>query len=196
MMRGLGRVRSVAVVRQRCLRASLSSSSHYYEDRDRSQIYDRLNLDFLLHEVESTSKHVGDRDQLGALLNAAEDLVRSHPDADANADAQEPTWDGESVTLPESTRNFVAAYAESGFTRLGAAEEDGGLGLSFTEVTAVNSVVGCGVSSGAQGYYGLTGCAANLLREHGTKRQIDEYLEPMVDGRFMGATRGQGTRVM
>ena len=106
----------------------------------------------------------------------------------AVADAHEPTWDPETnrVSIPDETRAFLEAQREGGFTLLGADVEDGGLGLSLTASTAVNSIISCGFTSGLGGFYALTHCAANLIKAHGTTEQKEAYVRPLVEGKFGG----------
>ena len=157
-------------------------------DRHRSTIFDRRNVEFLLWEQPAFAAQAGDRETLSAMLDAAEDLVESHASADAVADAHEPTWDPETniVSIPDETRAFLDAQREGGFTLLGADVEDGGLGLSLTASTAVNSIISCGFTSGLGGFYALTHCAANLIKAHGTTEQKETYVRPLVEGRFGG----------
>ena len=181
------------------LRRLLSATTAPRAERHRSNIYDRRNVEFLLWEQLDFAKHAGDdREALALTLDAAEALVETHANADAAADAQEPTWDAATgrVSLPASTKAFVDAQRDGGFPLMGAATEDGGLGLSFTAASAVNSVVSCGATSGIAGFYALTHCAANLIKAHGTPQQKDAFLAPLVEGRWTGRpperTSGRG----
>ncbi len=194
-------IRKIALGRAPRTPASLSSSASATRgatrgaasgasdaDRHRSTIFDRRNVEFLLWEQPAFAAQAGDRETMGALLDAAEALVTEHASADAVADAHEPTWDPETniVSIPDETRAFLEAQREGGFTLLGADVEDGGLGLSLTASTAVNSIISCGFTSGLGGFYALTHCAANLIKAHGTTEQKEAYVRPLVEGRFGG----------
>ena len=191
-MRG---IRTIALARAPRRLAALSPSARATRraassdaDRHRSTIFDRRNVEFLLWEQPAFAAQAGDRETLSAMLDAAEDLVETHASADAVADAHEPTWDPETniVSIPDETRAFLDAQREGGFTLLGADVEDGGLGLSLTASTAVNSIISCGFTSGLGGFYALTHCAANLIKAHGTTEQKEAYVRPLVEGRFGG----------
>ena len=165
-----------------------SSTAATDADRHRSTIFDRRNVEFLLWEQPAFAAQAGDRDTLGAMLDAAEALVTEHATADAVADAHEPVWDPATgaVSIPAETRAMLKAHREGGFTLIGAAVEDGGLGLSLTASTAINSILSCGFTSGLGGFYALTHCAAKLITAHGTPAQRDAYVPPLVEGTFGG----------
>eukprot|EP00629_Pelagomonadales_sp_RCC1024_P017077 CAMPEP_0119275438 /NCGR_PEP_ID=MMETSP1329-20130426/13733_1 /TAXON_ID=114041 /ORGANISM="Genus nov. species nov., Strain RCC1024" /LENGTH=612 /DNA_ID=CAMNT_0007275821 /DNA_START=202 /DNA_END=2036 /DNA_ORIENTATION=- len=180
-------LRSRAALRAPIARDASTAAAAALPERHRSRVYDRRNLEFLLFE-QDLARHAGDREVVSQMLDTADSFIDAHMDADAIADANEATWDPSTgrVTLPESTRAFVDAQREGGFSLMSVAEEDGGLGLSFLASSAVSSAVGCGATSGLWGFTGLTGAAANLIKVHGTERQVAELFPPLIDGRWMG----------
>ena len=153
----------------------------------------RRDLAFQLNEVQSLGAVLGfghyaehDAQSCEAMIDAAVKLAADKfwPHA-AKADAEEPTFDGQSVKQPPEVKAAVQAYIEAGF--LGAAfdAEDGGLQLPWLVTTAINFAF-CAAAIGTAGYSFLTAAAASLLRAHGSEAQRARWLPRMLAGECFG----------
>lgn len=160
---------------------------------DASLILSRRDLDFILYEwldVERLTQRArfADHDRvsfdgvLDACAQLATDLFAPH---NRKADQNEPTFDGERVTMIPEVAQALTAFREAGLFSAAQDYELGGLQLpnvieraGFAWFQAANV--------GTAAYPFLTIGAANLLKTHGTAEQIDAYVRPMLEGRFFG----------
>ena len=131
-------------------------------------------------------KIAGDQDDYTSILASAErlgaELLANHA---AKSDANEPKLvDGQVVLIPEIKR-ALDALADAGFFAIGAASEDGGLGLPQTIVTACLAVFSAH-NAPTYAYTMLTVAAANLLAIHGSPALKERYLKPMLAGKYFG----------
>ncbi|WP_428382253.1 acyl-CoA dehydrogenase [Nevskia ramosa] len=158
-----------------------------------SPLINRRDLSFLLYElldVEALCARsryaMHDRDSFEAVIDAAHRLAVEQflPHA-AKADAQEPTFDGQTVTMIPEVKAALAAYVDGGFLSASFDAELGGLQLPYTIASAVNGLF-VGANCGTAAYPFLTTAAANLLRVHGSPEQKIRYLQPMLAGRYFG----------
>jgi len=103
----------------------------------------------------------------------------------AKGDADEPAFDGTSVTLIAETKPAWDALAEAGFLNAHWDADEGGLQLpQVVHSAAVTWFNAANVATTA--YSWLTVGAANLLRTFGTAELKARFLAPMGDGRFAG----------
>jgi butyryl-CoA dehydrogenase len=103
----------------------------------------------------------------------------------AKADREEPRFDGERVHLPAEIGQAVRAFAEAGFMAAHQDAELGGMQLPWTVTQACFALFqAANISTSA--YPFLTIAAANLLQAHGSQEQVGLYLQPMLEGRFLG----------
>lgn len=147
-------------------------------------LYEWLDISALC-ERERFSEH--SRDTFDAVLDLAADIaVELFAPHNKLADQHEITAsaDGSFDILPE-TRKAVAAVAESGMLGGDFDEHLGGLQLpqvvmraAFMWLQAANVSV--------TGYVGLTIGNAHLLAHYGTTEQIDHWVRPMIEGRYLG----------
>ncbi len=99
-------------------------------------------------------------------------------------DLQEPRIEGETVVLPEATRQAWQAYAASGMLSASQDFEWGGMQLPYTVESAANAFFAkASVSIGAGM---LTVANANLLMAHGTPSQQRVFAANQFNGRFSG----------
>ena len=158
-----------------------------------SQVCQRRDMDFLLHEVlgverllERERYAMHDRLGMDAVIDLAFRLAdeRLHPHA-ALADSNEPrVVDGKVVQIAE-TGEGLDALREAGFFAATVDEELGGMQLPFVIGQACAALFkGANVST--TGYLLLTRAAANLLEAHGSAEQKRRYMLPMNAGRFFG----------
>ena len=154
---------------------------------------DRRHLAFVLDEVLDADAlfrlpafAAHDRDSAGQILETAEKLaVAEFLPSYARLDAQEPRLENGRVVLPGEIGAALEAFRAQGFFGMGADVAHGGLGLprvianaAFLWFQAANISIA--------NYAMLTQSAAELLAQHGTAEQKRRYLEPLVEGRFLG----------
>ncbi|MEO8006185.1 MAG: acyl-CoA dehydrogenase family protein, partial [Betaproteobacteria bacterium] len=153
----------------------------------------RRNLDFLLYEVlkvEDLSRferHQGqDRATYEAILDLYEKLATDYflPHA-AEADAKEPSFDGETVTVHPAAAPALQALAESGLLAATQSEQDGGFAVPHAIERAGIAYL-TAANPGTAGYAFLTIANMNLLRVHASDDQVRRYVSPMLEGRFFG----------
>jgi alkylation response protein AidB-like acyl-CoA dehydrogenase len=160
---------------------------------DASLILSRRDLDFILYEwleVERLTQRArfADHDRVsfdGVLDTCAQIAADAFAPHNRKADQNEPTFDGERVTMIPEVAQALAAFREAGLFSASQDYELGGLQLpnvieraGFAWFQAANV--------GTAAYPFLTIGAANLLKTHGTAGQIDAYVRPMLEGRFFG----------
>ncbi len=159
----------------------------------RSQLLSRRDLDFLLYEwldVEALTKRARfaehGREIFDDLLDLSERIAteRFAPHNKRN-DREEPSFDGETVHVIDEVRDALRAFGEAGLIGSAMDAEVGGMQLpqvvataSFAWFTAANV--------GTSAYPLLTIGNANLLLAHGSEQQIEDFVRPMVEGRFYG----------
>ncbi|WP_406229513.1 acyl-CoA dehydrogenase [Nocardia sp. NBC_01009] len=159
----------------------------------RSTLISRRDLDFLLYEwlrVEELTalprftEH--SKDTFDGFLDLCEDLATRHfAPHNKRGDANEPTFDGERVTIIPEVKAAVEAFSKANLIGAAMDEEIGGLQLPAT-VEAAGFSWFQAANVGTTGYLFLTVGNANLLAAHGTPDQIDRFVKPMVEGRFTG----------
>ncbi|MGB8651773.1 MAG: acyl-CoA dehydrogenase [Mycobacteriales bacterium] len=158
-----------------------------------SLLLSRRDLDFLLHEWldvcsltsrERYAEH--DRATFDAVLDLAEQIAtRDFAPHNRRSDEQEPTFDGERVTIHEEVAPALRKYAEAGLVGAGMDEAVGGMQLPAAVTQAVMAWFQA-ANVGTSSYPFLTVANANLLQAHGTPEQVETYVKPMVEGRFFG----------
>lgn len=158
-----------------------------------SLIVNRQDLDFLFYDVGGLSEILThprysdfDASALSSILDTAETIAEETylPCAEL-LDANEPTFDGVSVSMPAEVKTGLQAYADAGFFSAGFSQELGGLGLPYVFTVAANSLfVAANVSLNSYAF--LTVAAANMLSAVGSDAQKAMYLPPMLEGRWFG----------
>jgi len=156
-------------------------------------LINRRDLDFLLYELldvgaltRAPRYAMHDRGSFDGVLDAALRLAETkfQPHA-AKLDANEPHFDGEQVHIIPEVREALDAYIEGGWMSAAFDEQQGGMQLPYTVVSAAMGLF-VAANAGTAGYPFLTAAAANLLRAHGTKEQQQRYMQPMLAGRYFG----------
>ncbi|PWR21870.1 acyl-CoA dehydrogenase [Zavarzinia compransoris] len=154
---------------------------------------DRRDIDFLLHEVLDLDGLFArprfadhDRGSVAAMLDTAEKLAADHflPHA-AKLDANEPSFDGETVHIIPEVKQALDAYCAAGFMAAHADYALGGMQLPHTVSLAVSAFFSAANISTA-GYPFLTRAAANVIAKFGTEGQKAAFLGPMLEGRYFG----------
>ncbi|HEY4225786.1 MAG TPA: acyl-CoA dehydrogenase [Pseudolysinimonas sp.] len=159
-----------------------------------SRLISRRDLEFLLYEwlhVESLSERERfrehDRESLDGVLDIAEELATEQfAPINRLLDEHEPTVGADgTVVLPSELKAALEAYAASG---LGAAtfdEQYGGGQLPYVIHAASSMYLQAG-SVGVIAYPFLSQANANLLTQHGTPEQIEQFALPVIEGRWFG----------
>ncbi|HEX5515903.1 MAG TPA: acyl-CoA dehydrogenase [Gammaproteobacteria bacterium] len=158
-----------------------------------AKIVNRRDLDFLLYElldVEALTRRPRYAEHDRETFDSAVDLalrIASEKFAPHNriADANEPQFDGERVSMIPEVKEAVDAYCEAGLMMASHDYELGGMQLPFTLAQAALALIkGANVSTSA--YVMLTASAANLLLAHGSEEQKNTFAMPMLAGRYFG----------
>jgi butyryl-CoA dehydrogenase len=153
----------------------------------------RRDLDFLLFEWLDTEALLArprfaehDRDTVSGILDLAETLATSHfAPHNRTADVNEPQFDGHVVEIIPEVGTALRAFADAGFpaapidASIGGAQLPGSVfGAAMLWFHAANT--------GTASYSLLTMAAANLLATHGSAEQVQQFVRPMIGGRFFG----------
>jgi alkylation response protein AidB-like acyl-CoA dehydrogenase len=126
------------------------------------------------------------RETFDGALDTAERIAAEHflPHR-RKSDAEEPEFDGERVHLIPEVQAAWTAFSEAGLL---AAEQDydfGGMQLPAVVDKACFAYV-LAANVGSAGYPLLTTANANLLLAHGSPRQIETFVRPMLAGQWSG----------
>lgn len=159
----------------------------------RSTLLSRRDLEFLLYEWldvealterERYSEH--SRDTFDAVLDLSEQLATEYfaPHNKRN-DAEEPTFDGERVTLIPEVGRALSAFAAAGLPGASMDYELGGTQLP-TAVAQASFAWFHAANPGTGAYHFLTVANANLLSTYGSAEQVERFVKPMLTGRFFG----------
>ncbi|MZR63994.1 acyl-CoA dehydrogenase [Alcanivorax sp. DP30] len=149
----------------------------------RFQLFDVLDTDALLSRPRF-SEH--SRETIEAALDTAEKLAHEKfANHNTLADKDEPAFvDGKVVMRPEVQEAFDA-YIEAGFLAARASFEEGGMQLPETAVAACTGMFTC-VNPSSTVYPFLTGAAGNVIRNFASEMLKEQFLVPMMAGRFTG----------
>ncbi|MGB3370844.1 MAG: acyl-CoA dehydrogenase [Rhodococcus sp. (in: high G+C Gram-positive bacteria)] len=159
-----------------------------------TDVLSRRDLDFLLYEwldVESLtarkrfSEH--SKDTFDAVLDLCADIARKHFEPHNKlSDAVEPKMrpDG-TVEMIDEVKAALDIYASAGLIAGQFDESLGGMQLPATVARAAMAWFQAANAS-TSAYPFLTMANANLIATYGTSTQIDDYVRPMLEGRFFG----------
>ena len=112
----------------------------------------------------------------------AEDRFRPHA---AKADANEPHLENGKVVLIPEIGEAVRAFSDAGFMAAHHDADRGGMQLPWTiQQAAFAHFKAANVPTAA--YPFLTIAAANLIHAHGSEEQQRIWMQPMLEGRFLG----------
>lgn len=152
----------------------------------------RSTLEFLVYDwlqaenLASRDRYADhSRETFDAVLDTCERIAREkYAPFNRTVDTQEPTFDGEKVTLPQCSHDARKAFADSGMLSAAQPYEKGGMQLPYMVEAAANSFFGC--ASVSMGSNLLTVGNANLLRVHGTPMQQQVFADNEFNGRWAG----------
>ncbi|AEA26170.1 acyl-CoA dehydrogenase domain-containing protein [Pseudonocardia dioxanivorans CB1190] len=158
-----------------------------------SLLLSRPDLDFLLHDWLQVEKLTArprfaahDRDTFAAVLDLAHDVATEHFAPHRKiSDSREPEFDGERVHLPDEVGAALRVLADTGMIGATMDEAVGGMQLPHTVAQACFLWLHA-ANVGSAAYPFLSVANANLLLAHGSPEQIDTWVRPIVEGRFMG----------
>lgn len=159
-----------------------------------TEVLSRRDLDFLLYEwldvVSLTSRErfaEHSKDTFDAVLDLSADIAHKYfATHNKKADAHEPTMrpDG-TVEMIGEVKTALDIYSSSGLLSGQFDDSVGGMQLPTT-VARASMAWFQAANAGSAGYPLLTTAAANLLATYGTESQIDDYVRPMLEGRYFG----------
>ena len=159
----------------------------------RSDLISRRDLEFLLYEWLKAEELTGrdrfadhSRETFDGFLDLCEDLAtRYFAPHNKRNDAEEPTFDGEKVTIIPEVKAAIEAFGKANLVGAGMDETVGGMQLpSVVEAAGFSWFQAANV--GTTAYPFLTIGNANLLAAHGSADQVERFVKPMVEGRFTG----------
>jgi butyryl-CoA dehydrogenase len=152
------------------------------------------NLRFLLYEVHTTQdllkyprfEHLGGIAEIDLLLDAAKDIADKEMYPYFREMDQHPVVykDGRIRSHPQ-LRNIFKVVAEAGWLSSTTELEHGGMQLPFSLYSAAHLIFEAANNS-AQGYFGLSTGALELIATFGSQALIDTYLPEMFAGHWQG----------
>jgi alkylation response protein AidB-like acyl-CoA dehydrogenase len=159
----------------------------------RSLLLSRRDLDFLLYEwldverlTERERYKEHSRETFDAVLELSEQVATEHfAPHNKKADENEPTFDGERVTVIPEVKPALDVFAQTGLLASSMDEGVGGMQLPHV-VSGACFLWFQAANVGSSSYPFLTIGNANLLLEHGSAEQVERFVKPMVEGRFFG----------
>jgi alkylation response protein AidB-like acyl-CoA dehydrogenase len=151
------------------------------------------DLEFMLYELfdaESLTERERYADHNKETFNAAINTSRTVAEKyflpiRQKVDTQQPTFDGEKVTMIPEIKVALDAVVEAGLVSPAADYDLGGMQLPPI-VASVSSAYLTAAASTTIGYIGLTNANANLIDAHGSDEQKRTWVQPMREGRFAG----------
>jgi alkylation response protein AidB-like acyl-CoA dehydrogenase len=159
----------------------------------KSTLLSRRDLDFLLYEwlrVDELTKRQRfaehSRDTFDGVLDLSEELAEKYfAPHNKKSDAEEPTFDGNHVTVIGEVKDAIGAYAQADLIGASMDEALGGAQLPVCVAQAAFAYVSAANVS-TSGYLMLTVANANLIAKFGDDQQIEAFVKPMLAGRFTG----------
>ena len=125
-------------------------------------------------------------DTFNAAINTAQHIASKYfVPIRKKVDEQQPTFDGEKISMIPEIKIAVDAAIQAGFVSSTADYEFGGMQLPLL-VSAAASAYLCAAGSTTMGYLALTSANASLIEHHGSAEQVEKWVKPMRSGRFAG----------
>ncbi len=151
------------------------------------------DLEFLLYDwlqVQTLTQRPRYADHSRETFDAAIDLSRQIAldyflPINSLLDQTEPTFDGKTVTTPPELKIALDQFCAAGLMAAGQDESLGGMQLPHI-IEKACFIWFSGACTAASGYAMLTIGNANLLQRYGSPSQVEQYVKPMMSGRFFG----------
>jgi alkylation response protein AidB-like acyl-CoA dehydrogenase len=171
----------------------LTVSARCQDGGVKSTLLSRRDLDFLLYEwlrIDELTKRERfaehSRETFDGVLDLCEQLAtRYFAPHNKKSDTNEPTFDGEKVSLIPEVKEAWDAFAHADLMGMAMDERLGGTQLP-TAVAEAGFAWFSAANVSTTGYLMLTMANANLLATFGTAEQVDAFVKPMLAGRFSG----------
>jgi len=164
--------------------STLTTSSTLLSQRDlRFLLEEWLEIGSLTERCRYTDQSL---EEYRDILRLAEQLaaVKFAPH-NREADRVEPQLKAGSVVLLEEVKQALDAFAEAGFLGATLAHTVGGMQLPVV-VGSASFAWFCAANVGTANYAFLTMTAARMLIRHGSPEQVERWVRPMVEGRYLG----------
>lgn len=158
-----------------------------------SMIVSRRDLDFILYEVfnldillDQPRYEYYDRESIASIFDVAQQIAEDkYLPCAAKLDANEPTFDGERVSIIPEVKEAIDVFREAGFFAAGFDYDVGGMQLPLMVQQGIANMFSC-ANNPINSYAFLTIANANMLLHCGSQELIDKYFPPMLDGRWFG----------
>ena len=159
----------------------------------KSNLLSRRDLDFLLYEwlrIDELTKRERfaehSRETFDGVLDLCEQLAtRYFAPHNKKSDANEPSFDGDKVTVIGEVKDAWDAFAQAELMAMSMDQRLGGAQLPAT-IAEAGFAWFSAANVSTTGYLMLTMANANLLAKFGTAEQVEAFLKPMLAGRFSG----------
>lgn len=168
------------------------------------QLLNDRDIEFLLYEVFDVEKLLArpkyqdhSRETFDSTLETAKKIAHKYfVNHYAKGDANQPSFDGQKVSLIEETQLAWNAVADAGFLSADCSFEEGGMQLPDMVIRLANAYF-YAANAATAGYSLLCVGAAHLIQEFGSDEQRRTFLPSMRSGRFTGTMAltepGQGS---
>jgi alkylation response protein AidB-like acyl-CoA dehydrogenase len=167
-------------------------------------LMNQRDLDFMLYELLDTEGLLSrpryqehSREVFNATMETARTIAQKFfSNHYAKGDANEPTFNGETVEMIPETKEAWDAFAEAGFLAAHYDFDSGGMQMPEIILRAALTYFQA-ANAPTNGYPFLSIAATNLIQSFGSEEQRDRYMPAMLDGRFAGTMAltepGQGS---
>jgi alkylation response protein AidB-like acyl-CoA dehydrogenase len=152
-----------------------------------------LGCCFLVHDWLDAESLAGrkryaeqSRATFDAAINLAADIAQDHyAPYNKHGDTEEPTLDGEKITMIGETADAMRVLARSGLISSTFDTSVGGMQLPHVVATACFARFQA-ANVATWSYTSLSIAAADLLCAHGSAEQVQAFALPMIEGRYHG----------
>ncbi|MFQ3220022.1 MAG: alkylation response protein AidB-like acyl-CoA dehydrogenase [Paraglaciecola sp.] len=170
----------------------------------RQQLLNNRDIDFLLYEfldtkalLERPRYQEHSKEVFNATLDTAKTVAEKYfANHNSKGDANEPSFDGKTITMIPETKQAWDAFANAGFLAAHYDFDDGGMQLPEVILRASMAYFSA-ANIATTGYPFLSIGAANLINTFGNAEQKATYLPPMQAGQYAGTMAltepGQGS---
>ncbi|MCF6262810.1 MAG: acyl-CoA dehydrogenase [Xanthomonadales bacterium] len=158
-----------------------------------NQLINQQDLEFLLYDLLDAESllsypHYEDhsRETFDAFIEIADKIARKHfLPHNAKADAIEPEFDGDNISIIAEVKPALEEYTAAGFIAARHLYANGGMQMPAVIASACQSFFFSANPSTA-GYPFLSTAASNLIAAFASESQKRQYLPGLLDGRIFG----------